>query len=65
MRRRDWHRIAEPAPSAKAGCLLARYLGLGLSLGLSCCLGAKRDYPPPAPGPFPPKGPEGGGRASW
>jgi hypothetical protein len=21
--------------------------------------------PPPAPGPFPPKGPEGGGRASW
>jgi hypothetical protein len=23
------------------------------------------EYPPPGPGPFPPKGPEGGGRASW
>jgi hypothetical protein len=27
---------------------------------------AKRDYPPPpGPGPFPRKGPEGGGRAPW
>jgi hypothetical protein len=26
---------------------------------------SKRYHPPPAPGPFPPTGPEGGGRAPW